>query len=632
MKNIKRLFTAIVAVSLLFVQSVFAEKTPIENLYEYTLDNGLTVFIAENHTVPLAYIEIAVKAGAITQTPENAGLFHLYEHMMFKGNALYPNAAAVNRALSDIGVAEWNGTTSSDHVNYFFTIPSDQLEKGLAFWNAAIRSPLMDEREFENEKKVVLAEIEGDSSDPQSWMYDYFMTKMFPDEPYRLDAGGSFPVVKNATIAQMRDMQSKYYIPKNAALFIGGDVNPEETLELVNKIYGSWSNNGNERPSNGKQQNTEPFDEIQIAVLPYDKVSSEIVNVEVVFRGPDADFNLEDTYAADYLCQLLADPDGAFLQTLVNTKELQIPDVDYVSGGYGTSRAAGEIYFESVMLNPEEDLANRVLLLEKITREKILPNIAKDKKNFSKKKIEAIARSLSDDDIKIAQTATGLLNTLRFWWCATSADYYYSYNDKISSVTSLDMQNFVAKYIEGKKPLIIISLNPEVYAKVKDSLFAIGAEEITYVKTCKSVVLTGGKNTLHNRVTWFADEDVRLSSLTDSVHIQPIDMRDTNLNYNVVFDHTLKVGEEIEFSVKAKLTNRNRHFANFFSTAIIVPIELLSVHLNLEDTSVSKVYTQKLCSSPMNVRTEQPKPYIFHSPFHWHIRNPELNFEYKIFW
>ena len=162
--------------------------------------------------------------------------------------------------------------------------------------------------------------------------------------------------------------------------------------------------------------------------------------------------------------------------------------------------------------------------------------------------------------------------------------------------------------------------------------YYVGAGEITYVKTCKSVVLTGGKNTLHNRVTWFADEDVRLSSLTDSVHIQPIDMRDTNLNYNVVFDHTLKVGEEIEFSVKAKLTNRNRHFANFFSTEIIVPIELLSVHLNLEDTSVSKVYTQKLCSSPMNVRTEQPKPYIFHSPFHWHIRNPELNFEYKIFW
>ena len=476
--GMRKLFTAVCAVSILFVQAVFAEKTPIENLSEFTLDNGLTVFIAENHTVPLAYVEIAVKAGAITQTPENAGLFHLYEHMMFKGNALYPNAAAVKRALSDMGVSNWNGTTSSDHVNYFFTIPSDQLEKGLAFWNAAIRSPLLDEREFENEKKVVLAEIEGGAADPSSWLSDYYLTKMFPDEPYRLDAGGSFSVVKDATVAQMRDMQSKYYIPKNAALFIGGDVNVEETLALVNKIYGTWSNNGNERPANGKQQNTAPFSSIQIGVLPYDKISSEMVSVSVNYRGPDADFALEDTYAADYLCQLLADPDGAFCQTLVKIAELGIPDVDYVSGGYSTSRAAGNLYFSAVMLNPEQQIGERVLLLEKTVREQILPNIARDKKNFSKKKIEAIARSLRDDDIRVSQTATGLLNTLRFWWCATSEDYYYTYNDKIAGVTSANMQDFVAKYIDGKKPLILIQINPAVYEKVKDSLAAIGAEEI----------------------------------------------------------------------------------------------------------------------------------------------------------
>ena len=207
---------------------------------------------------------------------------------------------------------------------------------------------------------------------------------MFPDEPYRLDAGGSFSVVKDATVAQMRDMQSKYYIPKNAALFIGGDVNVEETLALVNKIYGTWSNNGNERPANGKQQNTAPFSSIQIGVLPYDKISSEMVSVSVNYRGPDADFALEDTYAADYLCQLLADPDGEFCQTLVKTAELGIPDVDYVSGGYSTSRAAGNLYFSAVMLNPEQQIGERVLLLEKTVREQILPNIARDKKNFSK--------------------------------------------------------------------------------------------------------------------------------------------------------------------------------------------------------------------------------------------------------
>lgn len=155
---------------------------------------------------------------------------------------------------------------------------------------------------------------------------------------------------------------------------------------------------------------------------------------------------------------------------------------------------------------------------------------------------------------------------------------------------------------------------------------------ITYIKTCKSKVLVGGKDRIHNRITWFADETIELVSLTDSVYIERLDLRDTNLNYNVVFDHILEVGEEIEFRIKAVLSNEKRHFANFFSTEVITPINNLSIHLNLSDKSVKKVFTQKLSSSPMNVRSEPPKEHLFFSPYHWRIQKPELNFEYKIYW
>ncbi|MCR5606577.1 MAG: insulinase family protein [Treponema sp.] len=479
MKNLRKFYAMLLAVSVFFVTSIFAEKTPVENLYQYQLDNGLTVFIAENHAVPLAYIEIAVRAGAITQTPENAGLFHLYEHMMFKGNDLYPDAASVNKALSDMGVSNWNGTTGTDRVNYFFTIPSDQLEKGLAFWNAAIRSPLMNPKEFEAEKKVVLAEIEGDYSDPGSWYYDYYKSHMFPDAPYRLDPAGSSPVVKNATVAQMRDMQSKYYIPSNAALFIGGDVSPDETIELVKKIYGTWSNNGNKVPEKGKQQNVNPFDSVKIAVLPYDKISPQIANVTVALRGPDTDFDIEDTYTADYLLQLLEDPNGTFAQTLVNTKELDIPDVDYVDGGYGTQRASGSITFSATMLNPADNIVDRAKLLASTIQDNILPSIASDKSLYSKAKVKDIVRSLEDDDLVTAQTASGLLSNLSFWWVCSSPEYYYTYNDKLSKVTKADMQKFVEKYITGKSPLILIEVNPDIYEKTKDAFVAAGVEEIT---------------------------------------------------------------------------------------------------------------------------------------------------------
>lgn len=157
-------------------------------------------------------------------------------------------------------------------------------------------------------------------------------------------------------------------------------------------------------------------------------------------------------------------------------------------------------------------------------------------------------------------------------------------------------------------------------------------ENLVYIKTCTSEVLVNGKNKLHNRITWFQDEEVTVESLTDGVSIEPIDLLDTNFNFNVVFDHELEKGKEIKFRIKATLTNRNRHFKNFFSTEVITPIRDLAIHLNLEDSAINTIYTQKLSSSPMNKRSEPPKPCSFSSPYHWHIKNPELNFEYKIFW
>ena len=141
--------------------SLFAEQTPIKTLHHYTLKNGLELFVAENHIVPLATIEIVVRGGAIAHTPENAGLFHLYEHMMFKGNSKYKTSEAMQQAIQKLGVSSYNGTTGTEHINYYFTVPSDRVQEGLEFWNSAIRTPLLNKKEFEAEKKVVLSEING---------------------------------------------------------------------------------------------------------------------------------------------------------------------------------------------------------------------------------------------------------------------------------------------------------------------------------------------------------------------------------------------------------------------------------------------------------------------------------------
>ena len=122
-----------------FVFSAFPESTKIENLSKFTLKNGLQLYVAENHTVPLVYIEIAVRGGGIAQKKENAGLFHLYEHMMFKGNSKYKTQEEIQNAITNLGVTTWNGTTGTEYVNYFFTVPKAKLAEGLEFWKENLR-------------------------------------------------------------------------------------------------------------------------------------------------------------------------------------------------------------------------------------------------------------------------------------------------------------------------------------------------------------------------------------------------------------------------------------------------------------------------------------------------------------
>ena len=80
------------------------------------LPNGLEVIVVENHGVPLVTVELDVKNGSFTQTPEYAGLAHLYEHMFFKASRQFPEPGAFAQRAGELG-AEYNGTTSEERTS-----------------------------------------------------------------------------------------------------------------------------------------------------------------------------------------------------------------------------------------------------------------------------------------------------------------------------------------------------------------------------------------------------------------------------------------------------------------------------------------------------------------------------------
>ncbi len=476
----------------------FAEETSFEGLYRYKLDNGLELFVAENNSAPLAYIEIAVRAGAVTQTPQNAGLFHLYEHMLFKGNEKYANQSEFTKAENQLGAIDENGSTGVDRVNYYFTIPANMTKEGLEFWSYALRTPKLEEGELENEKAVVLSEINADFTNPSHIRSAALFKNLFPEEPYKLSPSGSPKIVQNATANDLREIQQKYYIPANTAIFVGGDVKHDEIFGYAKEIFGNWQNPAQNEESVAVPSK-EPLSKDKKFVFVDASSSGKLIQIGYYLRGPDGETDSEDTYAADVWTAIVSNPNGSFSNAFVANKKLSIPESDYVGASYTTRRASGIIGFYGALLNdsvkqapsaPVADTNYGFGSFDVFSSKNLSPADKADEFLATVKKqaaldvtrdtpLSLVIQQFEDSRIYELESAKSILSSLSFFWSACGSDYFFSYDNNISKVTEESVRAFVEKYISGKKGILIVSVSPEIWSDYKSSFISHGYQEIT---------------------------------------------------------------------------------------------------------------------------------------------------------
>lgn len=449
-----------------------AGETPVPNIFHWTLENGLDVFAIENHAAPLAYIEIAVKAGGITQTKQTAGLFHLYEHMMFKGNSRFRTSAAVQKAINDLGVPDWNGTTGLECVNYYFTVPAHALKDGMEFWKYAIQEPLLDEAELEREKKVVLSEITANMSNPSYLAAKCALASMFPDEPWQVDPAGDPAVVQNASIQQIKDIQKTYYVPNNAALFVAGDIEADEAYRLAKEIYGSWERGKDASPP--KEHTQTPLKEDKLMISVNDKIAPNTAYITIYERGPDVMKDEAATYPADMTLSLFNDPESPLVKAVM-AQDIGVASPDRVNMGYQTRRATSLITF-SAMLNGTEGIPSRAGTFLSAVRG-VCSDVASGKIKIQNSVFKRTVRRMEINDIMDSEAAEAVKTNLRYWWTAASDSYYYGYNKSLLRTKKKDVRSFLSRYTGGNC-LVIVAVNSDVYKASEDDFARYGFKEI----------------------------------------------------------------------------------------------------------------------------------------------------------
>jgi zinc protease len=473
-----KLKTAPIAIILLvlLIPTACAQSRGVTGLKKFTLSNGMELFVLENHVVPLARIQITFRCGAIAQTPDTVGLFHLYEHMLFKGNRTFKTQSDFQAAMKELGVASWNGGTDTESVSYYFTVPAEKLEKGVSFWAEAVRYPLFAEKELETEKSVVLNEIIGYLNDPGNIKSSGEDTALFWKYPWRKDVGGYEKIVNEASVRKMREIQNRYYVPNNAALFVGGDVDPKAVLAFAEKYFGDWQKQAD--PWAEPLAPQAPLEKDVLLVFPDEQMYNGVAEVAVRFRGPDVLEDTAATYAADVWGKLIEDPNGK-LKADIFSKVPGLYKKEYIAAYYITQRDGGFIDFTTYMLlSGKADTMSRAVALKNAFLEETAA-MAADASYYKDSDYFILKTKLADERILERETVGGFIGSLSFWWASATTDYYLGYADKLASMGFAEITAFLKKYIIGKNSVLSLRVNPQDFESEKAAAEKAGFTVLT---------------------------------------------------------------------------------------------------------------------------------------------------------
>jgi zinc protease len=207
-----------------------------EPLLDTRLDNGLRVLVQPVRTTPLVSVWCWYHVGSKNEAAGRTGISHFVEHMNFKGTR------GISREDLKVWIERaggtWNGYTWIDQTTYYETLAADELDLALRIESERMSECLYDAEEFESERTVVLAELQGNRNSPE-YLLDIDVTAAaLRMHPYRWPVIGWQSDLESMTRDDLWQHYAEWYVPGNATLVVTGDVDGERALEAVERYFG----------------------------------------------------------------------------------------------------------------------------------------------------------------------------------------------------------------------------------------------------------------------------------------------------------------------------------------------------------------------------------------------------------
>lgn len=451
----------ILAIFLAFSAFLYAESNFLNeyNYAEYTLENGMQIFVLEDFSSAPVQVDFSVHAGISAQNPATTGFFPLYTR-------LFKYGAEKNSFLQNL-----TSECSADSSNYRISVSQELVPSTFEILARCAFSPFFAEKDILREYSVLKNEIMQYAPTPAAFINTAIDSRIFSETPWKLDSGIYPQIFTKSTAAEIRSILSRigkfWYTPQNSAVFVSGPVKKEEIYSLAEKTFGSYK----PAASFALPEKVTATGKTRKFIMHDLQFSEDMTQIVIEYTG--LNFNQASLAAVAY------NADSSTLKkSLCAEHILNIRGPEYINVSSTRHNGCARLIFQTLL---EQNLRSPVEQAETF-----IEAIKKSPETTDSSEYQAAKKILHDNFRETTANSTNFINSLAYFW---AIDPLLPGNDekeillaqKLLSqpekITSTD-ENSLKTSFENETPFIFVLVNTKNFKKYKSDYKRLGYEEI----------------------------------------------------------------------------------------------------------------------------------------------------------